>query len=66
ERVKRIVLDLKDFAHIDEESMEEADLNQCVQSTANIVRNEIKYVADLDLQLNEIPRVMCNPQQITR
>ena len=66
ERVKRIVLDLKDFAHIDEENMEEADLNQCVQSTANIVRNEIKYVADLDLQLNEIPLVVCNPQQINQ
>ena len=66
ERVKRIVLDLKDFARIDEDKMSETDLNQCVQSTANIVRNEIKYVADLELQLNEIPMIVCNPQQINQ
>ncbi|MFZ4441160.1 MAG: sensor histidine kinase, partial [Syntrophales bacterium] len=66
ERVKRIVLDLKDFARIDGDKLVETDLNQCVQSTANIVRNEIKYVADLELQLNEIPLVVCNPQQINQ
>jgi len=66
ERVKRIVLDLKDFARIDEDSLKETDLNQCVQSTANIVRNEIKYVADLDLQLGNIPPLLCNPQQINQ
>jgi len=66
ERVKRIVLDLKDFARIDEDKMSETDLNRCVQSTANIVRNEIKYVADLDLQLNDIPLIVCNPQQINQ
>ena len=66
ERVKRIVHDLKDFARLDDDSLKETDLNQCVQSTANIVRNEIKYVADLELQLNEIPLLICNPQQINQ
>ena len=66
ERVKRIVLDLKDFARTDEDSLKETDLNQCVQSTANIVRNEIKYVADLDLQLGNIPLIVCNPQQVNQ
>ncbi|MBV5341714.1 MAG: HAMP domain-containing protein [Deltaproteobacteria bacterium] len=66
ERVKRIVLDLKDFARTDEDSLKETDLNQCVQSTANIVRNEIRYVADLDLQLGDIPLIVCNPQQINQ
>ncbi|MFZ4440500.1 MAG: sensor histidine kinase, partial [Syntrophales bacterium] len=36
------------------------------KSTANIVRNEIKYIADLELQLNEIPMVICNSQQINQ
>ena len=66
ERVKRIVLDLKDFARIDEDSLKETDLNQCVQSTANIVNNEIRYVAVLDLQLGSIPSIICNPQQINQ
>ena len=66
ERVKRIVLDLKDFARLDENSLKETDLNQCVQSTVNIVRTEIKYVAELELHLGEIPTIVCNPQQINQ
>ncbi len=66
ERVKRIVLDLKDFARADESSQRETDLNDCIRSTANIVRNEIKYVADLELQLEEIPLLVCNSQQINQ
>ena len=66
ERVRRIVLDLKDFARSDVDSMIETDLNNCVQSTANIVRNEIRYVAELELHLGTIPSVTCNPQQINQ
>jgi two-component system, NtrC family, sensor kinase len=66
ERVKRIVLDLKDFSRSDESQWLETDLNQCVKSTVNVVRNEIKYIADLELHLGEIPMVVCNPQQINQ
>jgi two-component system NtrC family sensor kinase len=66
ERVRRIVLDLKDFARSDEQGMYEADLNQLTQSTINIVRNELRYVAQLDLQLGELPLVLCHPQQINQ
>ncbi len=66
ERVKRIVLDLKDYARTDENRFVEADLNKMVTSTINIVRNEIKYVAELDLQLGELPLISCIPQQINQ
>ncbi|QOX78585.1 PAS domain-containing protein [Trichlorobacter lovleyi] len=66
ERVKRIVQDLKNFARADENRFVKADLNQLVQSTINIVRNEIKYVADLELHLGEIPEIVCIPQQINQ
>ena len=66
DRVKQIVHDLKDFARMDETTVTETDLNQCVRSTVNIVRNELKYVAQLDLQLGELPPVTCNPQQINQ
>ena len=66
ERIKQIVLDLKDFARSDEDRMIATDLNHCVQSTVNIVRNEIMHVAKLDLQLGSIPTVVCNPQQINQ
>jgi two-component system, NtrC family, sensor kinase len=66
ERVRQIVLDLKDFASNDNDSMNETDLNHCIRSTANIIRSEITSVADLNLQLAIIPSVICNPQQINQ
>lgn len=65
-RVKLIVHDLKDFARVDENFIKETDLNQCIRSTINIVKNELKYVAQLNLQLGELPPVCCNSQQINQ
>ena len=66
DRVKQIVHDLKGFARTDDSSFELADLNDCVLSTVNIVRNEIKYVADLDLKLGEIPHISCSRNQLSQ
>jgi len=66
QRVKQIVLDLKDFAHPDENGIKEASLNKCIESTVNMVRNEIKFVADLILDLGELVPILCNPQQINQ
>ncbi|KAB0666017.1 PAS domain S-box protein [Oryzomonas japonica] len=64
DRVRKIVQDLKSFSRADSNKAVPSDLNECVRVTANVVRNEIKYVADLDMQLGEIPPVVCHPQQI--
>ncbi len=66
ERVRKIVLDLKDFARADEKGMKAADINECITSTVNMVRNEIKYIAELDLQLGKLPQVNCSPNQINQ
>ncbi|MEI6827483.1 MAG: ATP-binding protein [Desulfuromonadales bacterium] len=65
-RVKQIVHDLKGFARTDDSSFELADLNDCVRSTVNLVRNEIKYVAELDLQLGDIPQISCSSNQLSQ
>jgi len=41
--------------------MQAADLNECLRSTINIVRNEIKHRATLKKELGEIPRTRCYP-----
>lgn len=63
-RVSKIVQDLKSFSRAEGNEAIASDLNACIVSTLNIVRNEIKYVAKLHLQLGEIPSVVCRPQQI--
>lgn len=65
-RVSKIVQDLKSFSRAEGNEAIRADLNECIQSTINIVRNEIKYVAELDIALGEITPVLCRPQQISQ
>lgn len=65
-RVSKIVQDLKSFSRAEGHDAILADLNECIQSTINVVRNEIKYVAQLDLQFGDIPLVFCRPQQISQ
>jgi two-component system, NtrC family, sensor kinase len=60
ERVTTIVRSMKEFAHPDQKEMALADLNQAVSTTLVIAKNEYKYVAELDLQLGEIPHVKCH------
>ncbi len=65
-RVRQIVQDLKDFSRVDSGEWQYADLNACFRSTLNVVRNEIKYKAEVEDQLGELPAVMCNAQQINQ
>jgi len=66
ERVRKIVQDLKSFSRVDEADEKFADINQCLDSTINIVWNEIKYVATLHKEYGEIPQVKCYPQQLNQ
>lgn len=66
ERVRRIVQDLKSFSHVDEAQWKPISINENLDSTLNMVRNEIKYVADVIREYGEIPQVTCRPQQINQ
>lgn len=66
ERVKTIVRDLKTFSHNVGTEMIDADINVCLESTINIVWNEIKYVATLKREYGDIPPLRSNPQQLNQ
>lgn len=59
DRVTTIVRSLKEFAHPVSRQAEPADLNRALQTTLTIARNEFKYVADVALDLGDIPPVSC-------
>ncbi|MEH6625634.1 MAG: ATP-binding protein [Motiliproteus sp.] len=63
-RVKEIVHNLKDFSRIDKVDREEIDLHQCLDSTINIVWNELKYHVELVKEYGELPLVTCRPSQL--
>jgi len=66
DRVKRIVQDLRTFSRADSSGVGAADLNNCMDSTINIVINEIKYSAELTREYAALPKVHCNAQQINQ
>lgn len=66
ERVRKIVQDLKDFSHVDEAQWQWADLRSGLDSTLNIVQNEIKYVAEVVKNYADIPVVECMPSQLNQ
>ncbi|MBI1905437.1 MAG: PAS-domain containing protein [Rhodocyclales bacterium] len=66
-RVKKIVQDLKDFSHVDaDQEWQWADLHAGIDSTINIVSNEIKYKADVVREYGDIPEVECLPSQLNQ
>jgi signal transduction histidine kinase len=66
-RVRKIVQDLKDFSHVDAtQEWQFADLNQGIESTLNIVNNEVKYKADVVRELQPLPEVQCMASQINQ
>lgn len=66
ERINKIVSDLKDFAHPGEEKPTQADLVQCIESTLNIVWNELKYKATMIKSYSKIPPIYCYPRQLNQ
>lgn len=69
ERVKKIVMDLRDFSHAGELESDDwvvADLHRGLDSTLNIVWNELKYKTEVHKQYGEIPAVECMPSQLNQ
>lgn len=65
-RVTKIVSDLKSFSRAESADWEFADLHQGLESTLNIVWNEIKYHCALNKDYGDMPKVYCNPSQINQ
>ncbi len=66
ERVKVIVQDLKDFSHIDQAEVKFFNVNEGLESTLNIVWNEIKYKAKVQKEYGDVPEIRCFPMQLNQ
>ena len=60
DRVATIVRAMKEFAHPGYKKKVGADLNKAIANALIVSRNEIKYVADVETDLGELPLVMCH------
>ena len=65
-RVRKIVQDLKSFSHVGEQEWQEADLHQGLDSTLNIVWNELKYKCKVVKEYGDIPHIHCLISQLNQ
>lgn len=66
ERVRDIVLNLRNFARTDESELKDWDINQGIEDTLKIVWNELKYKAKVIKKLSPLPLVRCYPGQLNQ
>lgn len=58
--VSAIVSAMRDFSHIDERRKAPANINRALNSTIIILRNNLKYAADVEKELDpNLPEVFC-------
>lgn len=66
-RVRKIVQDLKDFSRADlNQDWQWANIHRGIDSTLNIVSNEVKYKADVIREYGDVPEIECLPSQLNQ
>ena len=66
-RVTNIIQNLRDFSRIDQPgSLDKYNLNDGIEATLVVAKNEIKYDAELKTDLSELPHILCNAGQINQ
>lgn len=66
QRVEAIVHNLRDFAHIDQGTVDRRNVNELLDNTLQVVRNEIKYKATVEKEYGNVPPIRCYPQRLNQ
>jgi len=66
DRISRIVSDMKTFAHPGSDHPKYSDINQCIDSTLNVVWNEIKYNTEVIKDYGKLEKILCFPQKLNQ
>jgi len=66
DRIKKIVIDLKDFAHPGKKDIELVNINACIETTLNVAANELKYKTTVQKDLGDLPLIQGIPQQLNQ
>jgi PAS domain S-box-containing protein len=65
-RVRSIVQAMKRFSHPSDGEIAAEDLTEAIETTLAVCRSEYKYVAEVELNLGELPLVPCNLGEINQ
>jgi signal transduction histidine kinase len=65
-RVSKIVMDLKNFSRSSDDTKVWCDLHTGIDSTINVVWNQLKYKVEIKREYGELPQVRCVASQINQ
>jgi signal transduction histidine kinase len=66
-RVTHIVSTLKDFSRVDQsDRLSSVNIEESIQTTLEVARNEIKYAADVETRFSNVGPVMVRPDEINQ
>lgn len=66
-RVSEIVQAMKAFSYLDDSKMLQADINKCVKSAIMVTKNEWKYIAAVNSELDpKLPEICCYVSDINQ
>jgi len=66
-RIQQIVMDLREFARLDESDLSEVDINAGIESTMNIIRNRAtQHQVKIEPALTPLPALSCYPAKINQ
>jgi len=65
-RVSKIVTDMKHFAHPGTSEPKLTDINNSIETTLNVIWNDLKYKADVIKEYSDLPKIKCFPQQLNQ
>ena len=66
ERIREIVLSLRNFSRLDEAGMKEANLHEGIDSTLILLNSRLKLGIKVIKQYGELPLVECSPAQLNQ
>ncbi len=66
DRVKDIVLHLKDFSHLDQEEITETDVNKSIENSLQLIPEKYKQNIDLKTKFAPLPKISCHGRQISQ
>jgi PAS domain S-box-containing protein len=64
EKVKKIVQELRDFSRQEKPEIKPANINEIIETTVNILWNELKYKVEVIKEYDDIPDLECDRQKL--
>lgn len=66
ERVAKIVKELRNYAHSQEEETRPVDLRVCAQWALNLAGNQLRHLARLKVELDDVPTILGNELRLSQ